>query len=165
MKKPTKTQLLTLVFVIFSSPSGIAGQDFAQPSQETKPPASIPLIVRPRIKIARTDTHRFWDRTNKWLFAGVAASRTLDYFSTLNMRRRGNQEFLLTNETVDNHPAFAVIEAVGTGVSMGASYLFHRYGHHKLERWTSIVHIGLATSGAASNYSLKTVHSLPISVR
>jgi hypothetical protein len=102
--------------------------------------------------------HRFWDKENDWLFAGVGASRTLDYFSTLNMRRRGRQEILLTNDVVDNHAGFAAIEASTTGVSIGASYLFHRYGHHKLERWTSIVHIGLATTGAVRNYCLKTAH-------
>jgi hypothetical protein len=101
---------------------------------------------------------RFWDRENDWLFAGVAASRTLDYFSTLNMRRRGRQEIFLTNDVVDNHAAFAAIEASATGVSIGAAFLFHRYGHHKLERWTSIVHIGLATTGLVRNYCLKTAH-------
>jgi hypothetical protein len=109
-------------------------------------------------------THRFWDKENDWLFAGVGASRTLDYFSTLNMRSRGRQEIFLTNDIVDNHAAFAVIEASATGVSIGASYLFHRYGHHKLERWTSIAHIGLTTTGAVRNYCLKTAHPAPTPV-
>src|SRR2546430_1401520 len=47
--------------------------------------------------------HRFWDRENDLLFAAVGASRTLDYFSTLNFRRRGRNEALLTNDVVDNH--------------------------------------------------------------
>jgi hypothetical protein len=102
--------------------------------------------------------HHFWDKENDCLFAGVAAARTLDYFSTLNMRRRGRQEIFLTNDAVDNHAGFAAIEAAATGVSIGASYIFHHYGHHKLERWTSIVHIGFATTGAVRNYSLKTFH-------
>src|SRR5437879_5193024 len=106
----------------------------------------------------QTQKHRFWDKKNDWLFAGVGAARTFDYFSTLNLRRRGDREVLLTNEIVDNHAAFAAIEAAGTGVSIGASYLFHHYGHHKLERWTSMVHFGLATSGAVRNYCLKTAH-------
>jgi|SRR5271170_4893263 len=105
--------------------------------------------------------HRFWDKENDWLFAGVGASRTLDYFSTLNMRSRGRQEIFLTNDIVDNHAAFAMIEASATGASIGASYLFHRYGHHKLERWTSIAHIGLTTTGAVRNYCLKTAHAAP----
>ena len=105
--------------------------------------------------------HAFWDKENDWLFAAVGASRTLDYFSTLNMRRRGRDEILLTNEIVDNHAAFAAIEAGGVAVSIGASYLFHRYHHHKLERWTSIIHASLATTGAVRNYCLKTAHPGP----
>jgi hypothetical protein len=117
-----------------------------------------PPIAGKQSEVLHKKEHRFWDKKNDWLFAGVGAARTFDYFSTLNLRRRGDKEILLTNDIVDNHAGFAVIEAAGTGVSIGASYLFHHYGHHKLERWTSIVHIGLATSGAVRNYSLKTAH-------
>lgn len=142
---------------------------FAQDGQQSlpvSPPAKTetqqqPQPVKPayeKIEESSVRTHRFWDQKNDWLFAGVGASRTLDYFSTLNMRRRGRQEILLTNDVVDNHAAFAMIEAAGTGVSIGASYLFHRYHHHSLERWTSYVHIGVATDGAVRNYCLKTAH-------
>jgi len=115
-----------------------------------------PVVVAPAQE--QPPPHHFWDKKNDWLFAGVGAARTVDYFSTLNLRRRGDQEILVTNDVVDNHVAFAVVEAAGTGVSIGASYLFHRYGHHKLERWTSVVHFGLATTGAVRNYCLKTTH-------
>jgi len=77
------------------------------------------------------------------------------------MRRRGRQEILLTNDAVDNHAAFAAIEAAATGTSIGASFLFHHYGHHKLERWTSFVHIGVAATGSVRNYCLKTAHKKP----
>jgi hypothetical protein len=120
-----------------------------------------PAISGKLIAALPKKTHGFWDKENDWLFAGVGASRTLDYLSTLNMRRRGRQEIFLTNNVVDNHAAFAAIEASATGVSIGAAYLFHRYGHHKLERWTSIVHIGLATTGSVRNYCLKTAHFAP----
>ena len=119
------------------------------PDDSAHPARSQTMPLRPE--------HRFWDKKNAWLFAGVGASRALDYSSTLNMRRRGNREILVTNDLVDNHAAFAVVEAAATAVSIGASYLFHRCGHHKLERWASMVHIGLTTSGAARNYCLKTV--------
>jgi hypothetical protein len=114
-------------------------------------------IAGPRISPSQT-THRFWDRTNDMWFAAVGAARALDYASTLNLRRRGLDEIFLTNSIVDNHPLFAGIEAAGTAASIGVSYLFHRTGHHRLERWTSIVHFGVATGGAARNYALKTPH-------
>lgn len=134
---------------------------FAQASGGTKPEA--PVAAAPAISgedktALKVRTHRFWDKENAWLFAGVGVSRTLDYLSTLNMRRRGRQEIFLTNEAVDNHVAFGVIEASAATASMGAAYLFHRCGHHKLERWTSFVHIGLATVGSVRNYCLKTAH-------
>jgi len=133
----------------------ISAQEPAPASSTAAPiatPAPAPAKPPPH------DTHHFWDKENDWLFAGVAACRTLDYFSTLNFRRRGRQEELLTNDLVDNHAAFAFVEAGGTGLSIGLSYAFHHYGHHKLEHYTSIVHIGLATGGAIRNYSLKTAH-------
>ena len=102
--------------------------------------------------------HSFWDRENDWLFAGVGAGRALDYASTLNLRRRGIDEVFLTNSIVDNHPLFAGIEVSATAASIGVSYLFHRTGHHRLERWTSAIHAGIAVGGAIRNYALKTPH-------
>jgi len=102
--------------------------------------------------------HSFWDRENDWLFAGVGAGRALDYASTLNLRRRGINEVFLTNSIVDNHPLFGGIEVTATAASVGVSYLFHRTGHHRLERWTSAIHFGVATGGAIRNYALKTPH-------
>jgi hypothetical protein len=130
-----------------------------EPAQETQKPSI--LVPAPPGKVERKGSkseHRFWGKQNDWLFAGIGAARTLDYFSTLNMRQRGRQEILLTNEVVDNHAAFAAVEASAVGASIGLCYLFHHYGHHKLERWTSTVHIGLATTGAVRNYCLKTAH-------
>lgn len=102
--------------------------------------------------------HNFWDRENGLLFAGVGAGRALDYASTLNLRRRGLNEVFLTNSIVDNHPLFGGIEAAATAASIGVSYLFHRTGHHRLERWTSAIHAGVAVGGAIRNYALKTPH-------
>jgi hypothetical protein len=146
----TRSQSPTSTSPSLNSDSGVAAH-----RAQTPAPAPEPTTTA---NYSRSDEHRFWDATNDWLFAGVGASRTLDYFSTLNMRHRGRDEILLTNDVVDNHAAFAVIEAAGTGASIGVSYIFHHYGHHKLERATSIVHIGLATTGAVRNYCLKTAH-------
>jgi hypothetical protein len=99
--------------------------------------------------------HPFWDKDNIVLFAGVGAGRALDYVSTRHLRARGVNEWLLTNNIVDNKPLFAGIEVAAVATSIGVSYLFHRSGHHKLERWVSIVHIGAAVGGSAWNYNLR----------
>jgi hypothetical protein len=153
-----RTLLVTVLFTLGAAKSRaqqpvateIQGADQSQAATQNSTPA-------PQASAPQT-THRFWDRTNDLWFAGVGASRALDYASTLNLRRRGIDEIFLTNSIVDNHPLFGGIEAAATGASIGASYLFHRTGHHRLERWTSIVHFGVATGGAARNYALKTPH-------
>jgi hypothetical protein len=99
-------------------------------------------------------SHRFLDKTNLMLFAGVAAVRALDFTSTQHFRHNGHNEVLLTNRIVDNKPLFAGIEVAGTALSIGIAYWLHRTGHHKLERWVSVVHIGVAASGDIHNYTL-----------
>jgi hypothetical protein len=101
-------------------------------------------------------SHPFWAKDNILLFAGVGAGRALDYISTRHFRDRGVSEWLLTNNIVDNKPLFAGIEVAGVAASIGVSYLFQRSGHHKLERWVSIVHIAAGIGGSAWNYTLKT---------
>lgn len=147
-----------------------AQQPSNDPQQPTLPEAPQPTGSAAPAERAKTDgppkpivppapaVHRFWDRENDWLFAAVGAGRALDYASTLNLRRRGLNEAFLTNAIVDNHPLFAGIEAAATGASIGVSYVFHRTGHHRLERWTSLIHFGVATGGAIRNYALKTPH-------
>jgi hypothetical protein len=147
-----------------------AQQQSDDPQQPTLPEAPQPTGSAAPVEQTKTDgalkpavspapgVHRFWDRENDWLFAGVGAGRALDYASTLNLRRRGLNEVFLTNAIVDNHPLFAGIEAAATGASIGVSYVFHRTGHHRLERWTSLIHFGVATGGAIRNYALKTPH-------
>jgi hypothetical protein len=152
--------LFTAACICTSAPKLLQAQE-SPPLPDSQPgvvAATNAVEARKTSPSSTPNDHPFWDKTNDWLFAGVAASRTFDYFSTLNMRRRGRQEILITNDVVDNHAGFAALEAAGTGFSIGFSYWFHRYGHHKLERWTSIVHIGLTSTGAVRNYCLKTAH-------
>jgi hypothetical protein len=102
-----------------------------------------------------TRTHRFWDKTNLELFAGVAAVRALDFTSTQHFRERGHNEVLLSNSIVDNKPLYGSIEGAGVAASIGLAYCLHRTGHHHLERWTSMVHIGVASVGDVHNYLLR----------
>jgi len=99
--------------------------------------------------------HSFWDKTNRALFVGVAGSRGLDYASTGHFRARGVNEVLLTNGVVDDKPLFIGIELAGVALSIGVSAWLHGHGHHKLERWVSMGHIGVTTFGSVRNYTLR----------
>jgi len=127
------------VAVLFLALAAAAGQD-----------ANVPAAPLPR--------HRFFDRTNILLFSGVAVFRGLDYASTRNMQARGREEILLPDDVVNNSAGFASLEAAGAATSVGISYIFHRTGHHKLERWLSIGHISVTGFGVARNYALKSKH-------
>ena len=71
--------------------------------------APLQLPAAASLPASSSEVHKFWDRENVLLFAGVAGARGLDYSSTLNLRRRGLNEVLLNNSIVDNHLAFAAI--------------------------------------------------------
>ena len=108
------------------------------------------------VPAAPVSQHRFWDRENILLFSGIAVFRGLDYASTRNFEARGRQEVLIPDDIVNNSAGFASLEAAGAATSVGISYIFHRTGHHKMERWLSIGHIGVTAFGVGWNYSLKT---------
>jgi len=85
----------------------------------------------------------------------------MDYASTRNFQARGRHEILLPEEVVNNSAGFAALEAAGTVTSVGISYILHRTGHHTLERWLSIGHIGVTAFGDVRNYCLKTRRRVP----
>jgi hypothetical protein len=153
-----------LLFIIALTCTAPAARGQEKLPEQKAEEAALPEKPQPRRAEAQNpaadSSHRFWDRRNVWLFSGVAAMRAVDYHSTGNMRRRGRDEILLTNSVVDSKPAFAAIQAGAVLTSVGLSYLFHRTRHHKLERWVSILHIGVAGFGAVRNYCLDS-HPLP----
>lgn len=155
MLMPRPIAATFVLFCFFAATATLSGQQTPGQTALAAPEPSIPAAARHDSE----PVHRFWDRENDLLFASVAGARALDYSSTLNLRRRGRQEILLTDWVVDDHGLFAGIEASGVALSVGVSYIFHRTGHHKIERWVSILHIGVATGGAIRNYGLKTFHT------
>jgi hypothetical protein len=138
----------------------------AQQTEESSPLAAPSSLVQCQAGSPPTESncdskaqpHRFFDRTNILLFSGVAVSRTLDYTSTRNMLARGRQEILIPDDVVYSTAGFVSLEVAGAATSIGISYLLHRTGHHKLERWLSIGHIGVTSFGAARNYALESKH-------
>ena len=140
---------MTLFAVLLGCAVGLWAQD--------NPPAPAPAPEKAKSSAtAKSEAaHKFWDKENCLLFAGVGGARMLDYASTRHLRNQGNNEILLTNDIVDNRPLFVGIELAGTAASVGVAYLFHRTGHHTLERWVSIAHIGVAVGGSIRNYALK----------
>jgi hypothetical protein len=154
-----RTHHLCLLVLMIAYNGGLLAQE--NPATPTAPPAKAPPTASAQTP---AQPHKFWDKENICLFTGVGAARMLDYASTRHLRDQGNNEWLLSNSVVDNRPLFVGIELAGTAASIGVSYLCHRTGHHSLERWVSIVHIGVGVGGSIHNYALKPPPAAPLLV-
>lgn len=99
---------------------------------------------------ASSSEHKFWDRQNTLLFATVAALNGADFAITRSNLQSGGQEL---NPVVRifgrSTPGLAVNFVGETAGVVTLSYFFHKTGHHKLERFISVVDIG-ASAGAVS---------------
>ena len=97
--------------------------------------------------------HKFWDKQNQALFAAVAALNVADFSVTRSNLQNGGRELNpLTRPFSGSTAGLAVNFAGETAGVMGIAYLFHKTGHHKLERFTSILNIG--GSAAAVSYDV-----------
>jgi len=97
--------------------------------------------------------HGFWDRENRTLFAMNAALAGADFATTQrNLNHNGKELNPLTRMLSSSTPGLAANFAMETGGVIGVSYLFHKTGHHKLERMTS--YVNLSASAFAVSYGL-----------
>jgi hypothetical protein len=97
---------------------------------------------------AEPGKHRFWDRQNRTLFAVSAGWAAADFCVTRSNLADGGKELNpITRVFAGSTPALAANFALETGGVIGVSYLFHKTGHHKLERFTPYANIS-ASAGA-----------------
>lgn len=98
--------------------------------------------------------HPFWDRHNRTLFAVNATLAGADFFTTRrNLDHNGKELNPLTRLLSGSTPGLATNFALETGAVMGVSYLFHKTGHHKLERATSYINLGVSAFAVSYNLS------------
>lgn len=122
---------------------------FPASSASPAPAAFVPVIEQPNTPAQ----HRFWDRENSALFAAVGGFAAADFCSTRSNLASGGKELNpVTRVFAGSTPLLATNFALETASVVGMSYLFHKTGHHKLERLTSFVDIG--ASAGAVGYSL-----------
>jgi len=116
----------------------------------TPTPAPMPFVAAAQ-PTKRPEAHAFWDRENKFLFLAVGASATADFFTTrANLANGGRELNPVAHILSGSTPGLATNFALETSGVMAISYLFHKTGHHTLERLTSVVNIG--ASGYAVAY-------------
>jgi hypothetical protein len=91
--------------------------------------------------------HKFLDKKNRVLFAAVAALSVADFAVTrANLQSGGKELNPVVRVFGSSTPGLAANFAGETVGIIGCSYLFHKTGHHKLERFTSFVNISVSAS-------------------
>ena len=119
----------------------------------------VPMAAAPMVTTFQPTTlpeaprHRFWDRENCVLFAANAVFSAADFVVTKDNLHGGGQELNpVTRVFTGSTPRLAVNFAGETAGVVGLSYIFHKTGHHKLERAVSM--LNMSASGAAVTYDL-----------
>lgn len=96
------------------------------------------------------EEHRFWDRSNRILLAAAAGMNAADFAVTRANLQSGGRELNPMVRVFGRSSAGLAVNFAGeTAGVVGLSYLFHKTGHHKLERMVSLVDVG-ASTGAVS---------------
>jgi hypothetical protein len=87
--------------------------------------------------------HRFWDNENRALFTTVAALSAADFALTRSILQNGGKELNPATRLFSGSTAGLAANFAGETVGIiGLSYLFHKTGHHRLERLTPMLNIG-----------------------
>jgi hypothetical protein len=86
---------------------------------------------------------RFWDNENRVLFASVAALSAADFTVTRSILQNGGKELNPVTRIFSGSTGGLAVNFAGeTAGIIGLSYIFHKTGHHKLERITPLLNIG-----------------------
>ena len=119
-----------------ASPAAVVG---VMPVVAVKAPTELPQEHR-----------RFWDNENRLLFLAAGGMATADFFVTRSNLVDGGKELNpVTRIFAGSTPALACNFALEEAGVIAVSYMFHKTGHHKLERMTSLVNIS-ASAGAVA---------------
>ncbi|HEY6338971.1 MAG TPA: hypothetical protein VIW68_10800 [Candidatus Sulfotelmatobacter sp.] len=111
-----------------------------------------PLEIRPVPEAP--ETHHFWDRENTMLFVGTVLTSAGDFVVTHNNLQGGGQELNPITRMLSGSTAGLAVNFAGeTAGVTGLSYLFHKTGHHRLERIAPM--LNMAASGYAIGYGLR----------
>jgi hypothetical protein len=112
-----------------------------------------PIVSSQPVTLPEAPSHRFWDRENSILFASSAAFSTADFFLTRSNLNHGGQELNPVTRVFSGSTAGLAVNFAGeTAGVVGLSYVFHKTGHHKIERVISMLNIG--ASAAAVSFDL-----------
>jgi hypothetical protein len=139
--RPALTQEVSAALLPPDAPSAVM-----EPAPFT---TSVPSTPAPEAHEHR----RFWDRENSILFATSAAFSAADFVVTKDNLQGGGRELNPVTRIFGTSTAGLAMNFAGeTAGVVGLSYVFHKTGHHKLERAVSMLNI--SSSAVAVSFDL-----------
>ena len=102
--------------------------------------------------------HRFFDRQNTTAFAALSGLIVVDAARTQSMlasHRYAEANPLARPLVNQGWPGQVAVSAIGYGAALGISYLFHRTGHHTMERYATWFMVAAETANDARNLTLR----------
>jgi hypothetical protein len=137
-----------MVAALTSDSVSVFGRDAYFRANATAIPVEPALVVNSTPRENRS--HRFWDCENAVLFSAVGSMAAADFYVThANLASGGKELNPVTRVFAGSTPALAANFALETTGVMAVSYLFHKTGHHRLERATSLFSIGGSSTAVA----------------
>ncbi len=130
-----------------------SAQQTSLPDAPSQNFVSTPKVV----SFTNPESHRFFDRQNKIAFGALAGLIAVDAITT--------QRLIGSGQAHEANPVWRPLvhkgwqgemaaSALGFGAALGMSYTLHKTGHHKLERWTNWLVVGVEAGNDAHNLSL-----------
>ncbi len=117
---------------------------------------SLVIAAMPSFAQEAQAPHRFFDKQNIVLWSGVAIAHAMDCSSTWAMLDSGNgREAELPTSLAQSRVEMPIFSIGVVGAQLGGSYLLHRMGWHRAERWTSSVHAAVVGITAIHNYEIR----------
>ena len=141
------------LFVLLLLAASACAQTIA--ANDLQPPLAVtPAIQSRQLPEAPRPAHSFLDRQNLTFWTAAAALQTADLITTRQILDRGGRESNPVAKPFVNHGTAANATStylLGTGGTIGAAYLLHRWGHHRLERWLPLCVVAVEAWATSSN--------------
>ena len=116
------------------------------------------LVRSPRVvSFGNPESHRFFDRQNAIAFTSLAGLIAVDAVTTQYViaTGQGHEANPVWRPLVQRGwPGEMAASALGFSAALGMSYTLHKTGHHKMERWTNWLVVGVEAGVDGHNLML-----------
>jgi hypothetical protein len=150
------TSISSLVFLVLSH---LCSAQVAILMVLPEAPSVVAAVVRTStVSTPKVKVHAFFDAKNIAVFSMGAAFVASDSITTQRMVGTGrfDEQDPIAKPFVNNGwKGQALISAIGLDGSVGLSYVFHKFGHHKMERCVGLSLIGIEFAATVHNSRLE----------